>query len=284
MSCLIIPRNILTASEITVTARLVLAQLYDHRNKRTGQCNPKIRTLASELGLSISTVGRALRSLREAAMVKITWRQRSSDYQILNGQNDRTENPDRSKRPIKNGQNDRSDDPVSLYEPNFIEPNTSNAAVPLRVPIPRCAAAAASSFAFAQQKSQPDPIRVQAEELVEELHAVHPQPGLPDKAVAEAEQILRASSDPDETVETVRRNHAAWKAHWEMLRPGQFIPQLWRWLRDGEWRRSVSKPVRQENWYQRQDRKQEESDKAWQAHMALLKTVYTEEDFRRGYA
>jgi hypothetical protein len=116
-------------------------------------------------------------------------------------------------------------------------------------------------------------VRAQAAELVEELHADHPQPGLPDKAVPEVERILAAAEDREATVELIRANHAAWKAHWEMLRPGQFIPQLWRWFRDGEWKRTVRKPVRQETWYQRQDRLQRE----FKATEDILKPLYDAE-------
>jgi hypothetical protein len=116
-------------------------------------------------------------------------------------------------------------------------------------------------------------LRAQAEALVEELHADHPQPGLPGKAVAEVERILRAAEDVAATVELIRNNHAAWKAHWEILRPGAFIPQLWRWFRDGEWRREVRKPVRQETWYQRQDRLKRE----FKATEDILQPLYDAE-------
>jgi hypothetical protein len=94
--------------------------------------------------------------------------------------------------------------------------------------------------------------------LVEELHAVHPKPGLPDKAIPEVERILAAAEDVEATIEQIRVNYASWKAHWEMLRPGQFIPQLWRWFRDGEWKRTVGKPVRRENYYERCERERQE--------------------------
>jgi hypothetical protein len=112
-----------------------------------------------------------------------------------------------------------------------------------------------------------------AEALVEELHAEHPQPGLPDKAIPLVEAILTAAEDIEATVERIRANHAAWKLHWEIKRPGQFIPQLWRWFRDGEWKRTVGKPIRQETWYQRQDRVQQE----FKATEDILKPLYDAE-------
>jgi hypothetical protein len=111
-----------------------------------------------------------------------------------------------------------------------------------------------------QDLESPGPLRARAVALVEDLHAQHPQPGLPDKAIDEAERILRASEDVDATVELIRRNHVAWKAHWETLRPGKFIPQLWRWFHDGEWRRMVGKPVRHETFYEREERKWKEEE------------------------
>jgi hypothetical protein len=106
----------------------------------------------------------------------------------------------------------------------------------------------------------PSALRAQAAALVEELHAVHPQPGLPEKAIPQVERILGAAADPQATVDAIRRNHAAWAAHWEILRPGKFIPQLWRWFRDGEWSREVKKPVRHENFYERKEREYKESE------------------------
>ena len=99
---LIVTKELLKDKQLSATAKLLLAQLLDHRNKTTGQCNPRIKTLAEELGVSQSTAGRALRELREARLVKITWSSRSSRYEILFGQIDRscsvklTEQPRRS--------------------------------------------------------------------------------------------------------------------------------------------------------------------------------------------
>jgi hypothetical protein len=103
--------------------------------------------------------------------------------------------------------------------------------------------------------------RSAAEELVEELHVIHPQPGLPDKAVGEVEKILAVAEDHPATIALIRANHAMWRAHWEILRPGAFIPQLWRWFRDGEWKRTVGKPVRHETFYEKAERACQE----WQA-------------------
>jgi hypothetical protein len=47
---------------------------------------------------------------------------------------------------------------------------------------------------------------------------------------------MEASEDPAATVQTIRSNHGLWRQFWATLPPERFIPQLWRWLRDGEWR------------------------------------------------
>jgi hypothetical protein len=199
-------------------------------------------------------------------------------------------------RPAKNG---RSGVATPLYEQDSIEQtelNTDDAVVtrPVCAPV-ETAAAAATSPAVPKTTKQPAPVphqlqlkwdqpglkpaaplqmypvlpgspgeppavlRAQAEALVEELHADHPQPGLPGKAIAEAERILASADDVEATIELIRANHAAWKLHWEMQRPGSFIPQLWRWFRDGEWKRTVRKPVRHETFYERAEREREQS-------------------------
>lgn len=124
-----------------------------------------------------------------------------------------------------------------------------------------------------------DPMHAQAAALVEELHADHPQPGLPDKAVAEVERILRTSDDPAAVIATMRANHAAWKAHWEMLRPGQFIPQLWRWFRDGEWKRAVRKPARRETFFEREERKWKENENS--EHRIWMREYEAEQERKR---
>src|SRR6516225_7974320 len=68
---LMVARPILADQRISANAKLLLAQLLDHRNKRTGQCNPWQSTLASELGLSEDMVQRGLQELRRLGFIEI---------------------------------------------------------------------------------------------------------------------------------------------------------------------------------------------------------------------
>ena len=66
-------------SELNHRARAVYMYLKDHADSR-GQCWPGIKTIASELGLSRSTVKRALDDLSRTGMVVRTsrWRENGS--------------------------------------------------------------------------------------------------------------------------------------------------------------------------------------------------------------
>jgi len=83
----------------------------------------------------------------------------------------------------------------------------------------------------ARPVSQPE--ATEAEQLAYELSAAHPQPGLPMRAVGEIEQALAGHPG---AADQMRANHAAWCEYWRQLPAGKFIPQLWRWVRDQEWR------------------------------------------------
>jgi hypothetical protein len=71
--------------------------------------------------------------------------------------------------------------------------------------------------------------------MVLELGKVHPQPGLLQRATPEIERILRAGPSFEAAGERIWNNHAAWREYWATLPAGKFIPQLWRWFRDGDW-------------------------------------------------
>lgn len=62
--------EILKKSTLSWSAKAVLAELEDRRNKRTGLCNPKRATLAAELNLSIVTVSRCLSRLRNLGLIE----------------------------------------------------------------------------------------------------------------------------------------------------------------------------------------------------------------------
>jgi DNA-binding transcriptional MocR family regulator len=81
-SFLIVTKEVLRDNRISATAKLLFAQLLDHRNKTTGQCNPKRKTLAEKLGTSVDKVDRAAQELRRAGY--LTWRrvQYTAFYEI----------------------------------------------------------------------------------------------------------------------------------------------------------------------------------------------------------
>jgi hypothetical protein len=82
-SFLIISKEVLTNKSISATAKLLFAQLLDHRNKRTGQCNPRRKTLADEIGVSVDQVDRAAGELQRAGY--LTWKRdrRTAFYELL---------------------------------------------------------------------------------------------------------------------------------------------------------------------------------------------------------
>lgn len=50
--------------------KLVLVLLADHRNQKTGQCNPSQRTLARECEQDVSTINRHLGVLERRGLIK----------------------------------------------------------------------------------------------------------------------------------------------------------------------------------------------------------------------
>lgn len=65
----------------------------------------------------------------------------------------------------------------------------------------------------------------------------HPMPGNLPRAVPAAAKLLARNVKPD----TLRANHKLWCRLWGTYQPGRFIPQLWRWLEDGDWRSTPQK-------------------------------------------
>jgi len=132
-SFLIVYRFLLQSTVLSNTAKLLLCLLQDHCNKQTGQCNPRIQTLAGELGVSRSTIDRGLRRLRELGLIQILWGQRASRYQIA-PPGEWSEilkrcpaNPDASPRGNQKRQSDASEGGASLYEPDLTEPKRARA-------------------------------------------------------------------------------------------------------------------------------------------------------------
>ena len=105
-----IPRSLLTASQLSMTARMVYAQLLDHRNRKTGQCNPKQDTLAAELGVSVDTVQRAISKLRAAGLIQTAKGRRGCSYTF-------PEFPATAKARSTTPQKRGAGPPYPLYEP-----------------------------------------------------------------------------------------------------------------------------------------------------------------------
>ena len=296
---LIIPETIMRRP-LSPKAKLVWGQIKFHYNRRTGQCNPGYALIGREVGISETSVFRAVRELRRAGLLVSTKHVRASSYVVTEFPQPVESVENGGKPPFQTRQNDdsrhvkkttldtskrRVSPAASIYEPIELNLEKGNhaAAVKLEADKEPVENAAAAPLPTVSKKTKhehraappepsektgqlqldleaPDELRARAAALVEELHAQHPQPGLPEKAIDEAERILRASEDVDAIIELIRRNHPTWKAHWEMLRPGRFIPQLWRWFHDGEWKRMAGKPVRHETFYEREERKWKENE------------------------
>jgi len=84
---LIVTKAVLADKRISTTAKVVLAQLMDHRNKTTGQCNPRETSLAEELGISRRTVLRALKELRCVGWIQAKRGQNGNRYEFPKCQN-----------------------------------------------------------------------------------------------------------------------------------------------------------------------------------------------------
>lgn len=82
MTFLIIPDSLLQRKDISTSAKLVLCRLVRYCNPETGQCNPKITTLADALGLTFWEAQRALGQLRKRGFLSWTKSRGASCYQI----------------------------------------------------------------------------------------------------------------------------------------------------------------------------------------------------------
>lgn len=277
-SFLIIAKEVVADKTISATAKLLFAQLCDHRNKRTGQCNPWEGTLAVKIGVSRRTVIRGVKELKRAGLIEPQRTQQGNQYEFPKCQNGTSQVP---KRHSAECQSVTWGPAVSLLtEPYLIEPKEGTADAAGFVTTPTGAAAAGTTTSCITAKTpektqdgrpQEEPLsqgasarraepvlersglppmppvrecatREMAEglpatgsaaaALCDELNAEHPEPGNLPKASSEVEKILATGV----AVEAIRASHAAWCAHWAGYVQGRFIPQLWRWIRDGDWK------------------------------------------------
>ena len=284
----IAPETIM-CSPLSAKAKLVWGQLKFHLNRVTGKCNPGYKLVAEELKISKASVYRAVEELRRAGLIAATKHTRTSSYVLFEDPQpvEAVENAetgdfrdvkltsqDTSKRRRKTRQIDVAAPTPSLYEPTEVnlKKGTDDADAVLRVvewPVEKAAAAAQDCFAFNEpeepeqnQNPAPEPLAA-AELIVAELMPTHPEPGNEGRAVEEAARIL--ASKPEEiaaTVETIRQTHAACRTAWANYGPGRFIPQLWRWFRDGDWKylRPDRREVQRETYDQRRRREAQTED------------------------
>ena len=136
-SFLIVAKAILSDKRLSITARLLMAQLLDHRNNRTGQCNPKRKTLAQALGMDTGKdkgsrrMTRALAELRKAGLISSKQGQHGSFYEL---RVDKNVHPERvqggQKCPVSLDKNVQPGLPYPLYEPYFKEPSGFAASSP----------------------------------------------------------------------------------------------------------------------------------------------------------
>jgi len=66
-----VPVELLLNSDLTTTARLVTIFLLYYRDPECAVCRPRRSLIAERLGISLPTVGRALKQLREAGVVQV---------------------------------------------------------------------------------------------------------------------------------------------------------------------------------------------------------------------
>jgi DNA-binding MarR family transcriptional regulator len=71
-------------NDLTSTAKLVLAKLASRANPQTGLCNPKIDTLARELGRHPHTIQRTVTRLRKLGWIQTRKGQRGLYFAVLN--------------------------------------------------------------------------------------------------------------------------------------------------------------------------------------------------------
>jgi len=267
-----VPQSLILRKDVSPVALKVLLVLYSFCNRQTGKCNPKRATLAARLGFSLSTLDRGMAQLRDLGVVRCGWNTgRGCSYEFPTpGEWKAAPRPVKPDEPASSRVTNQlrhqrqSQAPLSIYEPDVFEPEVLSRAAATTGESRETAAAAAAKDAAHNTKhpegvepasvpARPASTQVEklttpvepqarpvsqgscseAEALAWELLAEHPQPGLPLKAVAEIEKVLRR--DPA-AAEVIRAHHPAWCEYWASLPAEKFVPMLWRWIAEGEWR------------------------------------------------
>jgi DNA-binding transcriptional MocR family regulator len=127
-SFLIVSKALAADKRLSVTAKLLFAELLDHHNGKTGQCNPKRQRLADALGVSVPTISRALSDLRAHGFIQSSKRRYTNSYGIQSDQIDPAGGgPVGSNRSGLSDQIDPAAPPYPLYEPYLREPERPRA-------------------------------------------------------------------------------------------------------------------------------------------------------------
>ena len=245
------PHWLIRSGALSSAEKVLLFVLESHRHLKTKRCDPKIETLAREIRISSRTVKRALARLHDLGLIEIAWGQRSSRYQLaprpewrnlLKGQNGPSgKNPVRSNLALHVRSNLAHQTPPHLItEQTVIEElsaappptGTKRSASAPKVRPSAVGAAAAKTSNTISQNADSGP----AQALYDALSKAHPQPGLLERARAEIVTILAVNGNVREIAAAIRASHAKWLEYWRELPAEKFRPQLWRWLRDGDWR------------------------------------------------
>lgn len=273
------PASYVRAKDVSNGAYRLFQCLKTYKNRATGQCNPRRRTLAKVLGVDEATITRRMRELRLAGWVTghrglHGWRyDLHDDIERKNAASPRSKNA-----ACPSGKNAAYEAPLPYMNQMFLEnqkkKKNTDADAKLRTvvePEERSAAAApCEEGRGGEEHAAPQRRPQEARELVEELIPNHPEPGNPGRAVEEAQRLLAASADLEVTIATIRRHHATWRAHWAMLPVERFIPQLWRWFASGEWKYPAPqrKGIQREGYMKRRNQEMAESDQRYYRTLA----------------
>ena len=247
---------------VPFSVQSVLTQLVWHRNKRTGQCNPRIGTLATELHLSRRTVCHALAWLKQSGI--LAGRDsgcRNDSYTILPEREWPARIGERLKRQFKNVTLQRctpvhsrgapgctpevhlvhSIASVSIYES---EKRTREKELRESAAFLERARVVTTKKPPAHEKGEtpdtPDAnLSRLANALTDGLMEDHPRPGRPREARLAMTALLGAVDGEDRVQLAVRISeaHAAWRDFWDLgiLKRRRYIPMFAEWLTSGDW-------------------------------------------------
>ena len=258
---------------LTAGVQILLTFFFQHCNKHTGQLNPSLSLLADETRTSYSTVQRNLRVLRDAGIIYAIKKRRAWSYQIRPSAEWRRPPATPSKSVTKQCRRVTCDASyLTGQEPNIlIEREThllkeeaaaavktisllrqehasrdrsethntgggGSSATPLQhkhtsSPVPSPVPSPTPPAQMGTELPTPEVVD-EAQALVFELIKTHPTPGNISRAFDEIARALAGGAKAEE----IRASHERWREIWRRYQPGRFIPQLFRWMKDLDWR------------------------------------------------